>query len=86
MRNPRYSSALYHQVKREQRKKRLKAIAESISECIRIGRSFLGMNAKIEGFGAVFPALLTSLGIRRVNKLWPTLDLQHKREVTPAMT
>jgi nucleotidyltransferase/DNA polymerase involved in DNA repair len=73
MRNPQYSSAEYHELMREKREMRLKQAAELLTQCIDVGREFLGLRVEAAGLGLVLAEFLESLGVRRLNKLW---DLQ----------
>jgi hypothetical protein len=73
MRNPQYSSAEYHELMREKRKKCLKEAAERLVKCIEVGRDFLGVSLRMDGIEIVLAEFLASLGVRRLNKLW---DLQ----------
>ena len=68
-RNPKYSDPVYHKLQRELRKKRLIAVAKSLSECIRVGKVMLGLSLGMGELGLVLTEFLQQLGIRRVNKL-----------------
>jgi hypothetical protein len=70
MRNRQYSSAEYHGLMREKRKKALKEAADRLAKCIEVGRDFLGMSVRMDGIEIVLAEFLASLGIRRLNKLW----------------
>jgi hypothetical protein len=69
-RNPKYSSAQYHELRRNQRNERLKAIALDLSQCIRIGKELTGVKVEMAVLGAALTQFLVGLGIRRINKFW----------------
>jgi hypothetical protein len=48
----------------------LKAAADALSECIRIGKEMVGINLEMKELGVALMEFLHTLGIRRVNKLW----------------
>lgn len=68
--NPRYASAQYHELQRGIRDRKLKAAADALSECIRIGKEMVGINLEMKELGVALMEFLHTLGIRRVNKLW----------------
>ena len=68
--NPRYSYALYYLQWRKDRDQRLKAAAESLAECIRVGKDLLGVNVGMKELAPVLREFLSQLGIRRINKFW----------------
>ena len=68
--NPRYSSPLYHELRRKERERKLKAAADALSKCIRIGKDMIGLNLEMAELGPVLAEFLITLGVRRVNKFW----------------
>lgn len=69
-RNPKYSSAEYHELRRNQRNEKLQAIAQALSKCIRVGKELAGVKVEMAELGAALTEFLIGLGIRRVNKFW----------------
>jgi hypothetical protein len=69
-RNPKYSNAEYHELMRGLREKRIKAIAETLSQCVRVGKEMTGTKLEMKEFGLALTCFLLTLGVRRVNKFW----------------
>ena len=70
IRNPRYSSALYHRVQRCVRTRRLNAIAQLLLKCVQVGKDMMGMAVAMEVLTPALGEFLQQLGIRRANKFW----------------
>jgi len=60
----------YHRVRREQRRRKLQAISDSILKCLEVGSQFLNRSVDRAALSDIFTAFLFELGIRRANKFW----------------
>jgi hypothetical protein len=69
-RNPTYSSAAYHELRRSQRQAKLNGIAQALVKCIKLGKALMGMDLKMEELSLALAEFLSMHGIRRVNKFW----------------
>src|SRR4051812_33789276 len=67
-RNPRYSDPAYHKVCREQRFKKLNEVVTILSSCLKVGKTFLGLDIAMDLVSGALGEFLFALGIRRVNK------------------
>ena len=70
LKNPGYADKKYHQIRREQRKKKLELILQSIMKCLEVGKDFLEINVSVNNFNGILRKFLFELGIRNANKLW----------------
>jgi hypothetical protein len=69
-RNPRYSNAIYHELMRRSREKKLKAVIEALLECIRIGKTMSGLTFEARELSSLLTEFVLGLGVRRLNKFW----------------
>lgn len=58
----------YHSVRREQRLRKIKELADALVECLRVGQSLLGFSIKLAPFAEKLGEFLAELGVRRINK------------------
>lgn len=64
------SNKEYHRVRRQQRRRHIQAIAESILKSIKVGTQFLNQVVDHNALSAVFINFISNLGVRRANKFW----------------
>ncbi len=60
----------YHRLRKASRLKQLKEISLMIGRCVSTGARFLNQSQTFESFQELLFKFLTSLGLRRINKLW----------------
>lgn len=64
------SSKEYHRIRRKQRIRKLKNVAESILKCLEVGAEFLNQTIDRNAFSDFLITFISELGIRRANKFW----------------
>lgn len=68
-RNPKYSMAMYHEIMRRKRERKIRAVTEALSDCIKVGREMSGLKFESKELAALLSEFIVGLGVRRLNSL-----------------
>lgn len=81
-RNSTASDPKYHRLRKQARLGQLRRVSLLIGRCFNTGARFLGESMSLDPVQALFLQFLVSLGIRKINKLWPAVLFQSEPVVT----